>query len=67
MQCVNQCVGGRRRIGKLEEGMKHDSFLILYQMTPESYKMVTLLSTEIIKFDKHNPKLRSRKQIFNSL
>lgn len=53
MQCINECVGGKRRMGKLErEGAKHDSFIILYQNDSESHIMETLLSTEITEFDK---------------
>lgn len=46
------------------EGVKPGSSIILYiQMTHESHQMETLLSAEVIEFDKCNPKLRSRKQI----
>lgn len=45
-------------MGKLgKEGVKHDSFSFYIKMTHESYKIeISLLSTEITEFDKHNPK-----------
>ena len=53
MQCINEYVGWKRRMGKLgREEIKHDSFIILSQNESWKSKWKLILSTEITEFDK---------------